>query len=91
MPDHEVVPVAEIQFVPSVLISTLSTATLSEVVPVTVTEVDANTAPGEGDVIAMSGGIVSGTGATTTFCAAVSFSPSSSVTLRVTVYVPAAV
>ena len=57
--NHAVVPVVRSHVVPSTLTSTLSTATSSDAVPVTLTIADRRVVPFCGDVIAMVGGTVS--------------------------------
>ena len=86
--DQEVVPVAGAQVVPSVLSSSFRTATSSEAVPETVTEVDVRIAPLEGDTIVRVGFVVStGTAVTVTCFETVDVSPPVSLTSRRIVYV----
>ena len=62
VPDQEVVPVASTHVVPSVLSSTLSMATLSAAVPLTLIDVDAIVEPCAGESIVTVGCSVSGAG-----------------------------
>ena len=59
LPDHEAVPVAKDQVVPSVLSSTFSIAILSDAVPVTVTLVEVSALLLAGEPIAIVGRIES--------------------------------
>src|SRR5437867_10909818 len=59
LPDHDVVPLAKVHVVPSVLSSTFSTATLSDATPVTVTVAEVSTLLSAGEPIAIVGRVES--------------------------------